>query len=285
MSYRLRNILIAFALAIFAAILTTFYVANYKKHVQRQQAKVTVVVAARDIPLGLTGQEILKGHYLTTRAVVRPVVPGALSDPRQIANEVATEPIYAGEQVTARRFGPRVEAGISGQITGTYRALQIAGDSNQLLAGTLRAGDHVDILANVKYKVSDVAFEAAKAYQGGATTANANANAGGGGDRDRVATRIILRDVKVLAVSGGGGNSKLHVGSSAPGTWVMLALTDSQTQKVYWVMQNANWYLTLRPVIHGADSPNSVETIESVLGDGLRLNEYIQLYAGKAPTR
>src|SRR5690349_14019748 len=173
MSYRLRNILIAFALAIFAALLTTFYVANYKKHVQRQQAKVTVVVAAKDVPVGLTGQEILQGHYLTTRSVARPVVPGALSDPRQIANEVATEPIYAGEQVTERRFGPRVAAGISGQITGTYRAIQIPGDSNQLLAGTLRAGDHVDILANVKYKVSDVAFQAAKAYQAGAPTTTA----------------------------------------------------------------------------------------------------------------
>ena len=42
MSYRMRNILIAVALAGFAALLVTFYVSNYKKSVQHQQAAVTV---------------------------------------------------------------------------------------------------------------------------------------------------------------------------------------------------------------------------------------------------
>src|SRR5919204_321223 len=118
MTYRLRNILIALALAIFAALLTTFYVANYKKHVQRQQATVSVVVATKDIPIGLTGPEILKGHYVTTASVVKTsAVAGVLSDPRQIESQVAKEPIYAGEQVTLRRFSSKVETGISGQIS------------------------------------------------------------------------------------------------------------------------------------------------------------------------
>jgi hypothetical protein len=34
-------------------------------------------------------------------------------------------------------------------------------------------------------------------------------------------------------------------------------------------------------VIDAADSPESVETIESVLGDGLKDRQYRQLYAGK----
>jgi Flp pilus assembly protein CpaB len=283
MTYRLRNILIALALAIVAALLTTFYVANYKKHVQRQQATVTVVVATKDIPIGLTGPEILKGHYLTTDSVGRTsVVPGALSDPNQIESQVATEPIYSGEQVTARRFGAQAETGVSGQISDVYRVLQLPGDPNQLLAGTLQAGDHVDILANIKYKVSDVDFRAAKAFSAGAgTTTDSGASAG---DRDRVASRIVLRDIKILKVSGAAGG-KVNIGSTGPTNWVMLAVTDNQAQKIYWVMQNADWSFALRPVIHAADSPNTVETIESVLGDGLKLNEYIQLYAGKAPTR
>jgi Flp pilus assembly protein CpaB len=284
MTYRLRNILIALALAIVAALLTTFYVANYKKHVQRQQATVTVVVATKDIPIGLTGPEILKGHYLTTNSVVRTsVVPGALSDPNQVESQVATEAIYTGEQVTARRFGARVETGISGQISDVYRAFQIPGDANQILGGTLQAGDRVDVLANIKFKISDVDPRAAlKTPSAGA--GNTADSGSGNGDRDRVATRIVLRDVKVLKVSGGVGG-KVAIGSTGPGTWVMLALTDNQAQKFYWVMQNAQWWFALRPVIHAADSPNSVETVESVLGDGLKLNEYIQLYAGKAPSR
>ena len=81
MTYRLRNILIALGLAILAALLVTFYVANYKKHVQKQEVTVPVVVAAKDIPAGTSGADIIKGHYLTTESVSRQaVVPGALSN-------------------------------------------------------------------------------------------------------------------------------------------------------------------------------------------------------------
>jgi Flp pilus assembly protein CpaB len=275
MTYRLRNILIALGLAIVAALLTTFYVANYKKHVQRQHATVTVVVATKDIPVGLTGDEILKGHYLTTQSVERTAVaPGALSDPNQIANQVATQAIYNGEQVTARRFGAQVATGIRGQITDVYRAYQLPGDGNQLLVGTLQAGDHVDILANIKYKATAAIY---KDLTGGQAPSQTIV------DRDMVVTRIILRDVKVLQVSGGGGRAP--IGSTGPGSWVMLALTDDQTQKLLWIQQNATWWFALRPVIHDADSPNTVETIDSVLGDGLKFNEWIQLFVGKAPTR
>ena len=65
----------------------------------------------------------------------------------------------------------------------------------------------------------------------------------------------------------------------------MLAVTDDQAQKLYWVMKNAQWSLTLRPVIDAADSTNSVETLQSVLGDGMRLNQYVQLWLGRTPTR
>jgi len=277
MTYRLRNILIALGLAILAALLTTFYVANYKKHVQHQQATVTVVVAAKDIPVGLTGPEILKGHFLTTQSVVRTsVVAGALSDPNQVANEVVTQPIYSGEQVTARRFGAKVETGISGQISDVYRAYQLPGDGNQLLAGTLQAGDHVDILANVKYKASAAIYKD--------LTGGAGPQAAAIVDRDMAATRIILRDVKVLEVSGS-PSGKVAIGGTGPSNWVMLALTDGQTQKLMWIQQNASWWFALRPIIHDADSPNTVETVDSILGDGLKFNEWIQLFVGKAPTR
>ena len=51
MTYRVRNIGIAVALAVVAALLTTFYVTNYKKSVQSGAEAVTVYVASRDIPI------------------------------------------------------------------------------------------------------------------------------------------------------------------------------------------------------------------------------------------
>ena len=50
MNYRVKNIGIAVALAALAAILTSVYVVNYKRHVQHGEDKVPVLVAARDIP-------------------------------------------------------------------------------------------------------------------------------------------------------------------------------------------------------------------------------------------
>ena len=62
MTYRIRNIGIAVALAIVAALLTTFYVTNYKRTVQQGEQKVPVYVAARDIPLGTPGADLSLIH-------------------------------------------------------------------------------------------------------------------------------------------------------------------------------------------------------------------------------
>ena len=47
-------------------------------------------------------------------------------------------------------------------------------------------------------------------------------------------------------------------------------VTDSQAQKLFWVMQNGDWSLQLRPKSRPKDSPESVETLESMLTDGLQ---------------
>ena len=50
MTYRVRNIAVAVGLALIAMLLTTFYVANYKRHVQQAESTATGYVAKRDIP-------------------------------------------------------------------------------------------------------------------------------------------------------------------------------------------------------------------------------------------
>ena len=261
MTYRVRNIVIAVGLAVLAAILTLVYVTSYKRHVNSQQETVPVLVAASDIAVGTPGSDVVARGLLTQREVSRKaVVPGAITAPTQIRPLIVTQPIFAGEQVTTRRFGPIVEQGIQTQLRGTMRAVQVAGDENQLLAGTLRPGDHVDIILSIKYQVSEVT----------------PGQAAGG---ERVGTRIVLRDIKVLATSGGGTAAKITAPNS--GSWVILAVTDSQAQKLFFVYRNAQWTLALRPAIHPADSPTSIETIESVLTAGLGLPELKTVYQGR----
>jgi Flp pilus assembly protein CpaB len=266
MTYKIRSIVIAIVLAALAALLTGLYVSNYKRSVQEKQANVEVVDAAKDIPAGMAGADLVAQKLLEPRTVARDaVVPGTISRPGEVASLVVTQPILAGEQVSARRFGPLAARGIRTKLTGNRRAIQVAGDQHQLLGGTLKAGDRVDVVGSIKYKVSDVV--------GG--------GAGGSSDVDRVASRVVLRNLEVLRTSVGEGLDR-KLAASSDSHWAILAVTDNQAQKLFFVVKNGDWSLQLRPVLEAADSPGSVETIESVLGDGLRAAQFRQLYTGRA---
>jgi len=237
MTYRIRNILIAVGLALVAMMLTLFYVTNYKRSVQKSASNVQVYVAARDIPTGTSGADIVKGSNLKVETVQRKdVVPGAISNPDQIAGLVASAPLYAGEQVTVRRFSDVAAQGIRSQLKGTMRAVQLAGDPNQLLAGTLQSGDHVDLVANLRLTSQSTA----------------------------AATRIVLRDLTVLT----GPADTTKVSQTSGSTSVILAVSDTQVQRLFFVMRNADWTLELRPVVNAADSSERIDTLNTVLGGG-----------------
>jgi Flp pilus assembly protein CpaB len=244
MTYRIRNILIAVGLALVAMMLTLFYVTNYKRSVQKSNSAVPVYVAAHDLTAGTTGTDIVKDHDLRQESVQqKDVVPGAISNPRQISTLVLSAPVYSGEQITLRRFSDAAAQGIRSQLKGTLRAVQIAGDANQLLAGTLEAGDHVDLVANLKLNSNN-------------TTA--------------AETRIVLRNLTVLiapTVPGLGGS---RVSQPSGSVSAILAVTDTQVQRLFFVMKNADWTLELRPVTGAVDSSETPATLNSVLTGGLR---------------
>ena len=238
MTYRIKNVAIAIALALTAALLTMFYVSNYKRSVQQGEADVQVFVATQDIPAGLSGGQIGKRHLLEPRDVARrSVVPGAISDPSEIARLVVTHPVYAGEQVTTRRFGTTEARGLRGQLRGTLRAVQIPGDANQLLVGTLQTGDRVDMVANID-----------------------QSHAG-------PFSRIVVRDIEVLR---GPTPSDLADRGNASSHRVMLAIRDAQVQRLWFGIQNGAWTLELRPKADANDSKEVVDTAESVFYYGTR---------------
>jgi Flp pilus assembly protein CpaB len=258
MTYRVKNITIAVALALVAALLTSFYVTNYQRNVRQDETNVPIWVAKRDIPAGTTGADIeRKGMLEKSEIVRRSVVPGAISNPDQIAELVTSQPIYAGEQVSTRRFSTPSQRGIKAQLTGVQRAIEIPGDQHQLLAGTLKAGDKVDLVATFEVGVT----------------------AGSG----VMFTRIVLRDVEVLrAPAGANASEKITSASDRGGAFsVMLRVTDTQVQKLHWVFTTAEaWHLELRPGIDSADSPENVESWYSVLREGVRPKQLQDAGAG-----
>jgi pilus assembly protein CpaB len=245
MTYRLRNILIAVGLAVVAALLTVFYVSNYKSSVRSDSETVSVLVAAQDIPQGMLGQQIIEKKMLATQEIPRKaIVNGTIAKPEDIHGLIATQPIYIGEQVTARRFGPLEAAGVRDQLRGTYRVMQIKGNDAQLLSGVLRPGDHVDVVASIKFPTEDSSKHFSK---------------------------VILSDVLVLRTSGEDDAQASVVDPTGGDGWVMLRLTDAQAHRMYFVYANNDWWLTLRPGLNDATSPDAalIADAVSILKQGL----------------
>jgi Flp pilus assembly protein CpaB len=231
----------AIGLALLAVLLTTFYVTNYKRHVQTGEKQVTVLVASKDIPVDTQGGDLLSGTWLQKVTVARrQVVPGAITSPQQVRGLIATEPIFAGEQVTTRRFGTPSERGVRAQLKGTQRVISVTGDQYQLLAGTLRNGDHVDVVGGWE-------------VDGGQATAKV--------------ARVFVRDALVLAApvapKGTGG-----VGSTN-GYGAELRVSDAESQRLEWMVAHGkDWRVEIRPSADAANSPRWYENAGTLLRDG-----------------
>jgi pilus assembly protein CpaB len=236
--------MIAVALAVIAALLTSLYVSNYKRNVRNAESSVTVWVASKDIAPGVAGDDIVKRKLLTKQDVAkRNVVPGAISSTDQLDNQLVTQPIYAGEQVTARRFGSPSEVGVRSQLKGTVRALQIPGNNEQLLAGTLKDGDRVDVVADVPL------------------------------DQNHHFARIELRNVLVLkAAEAPSTSTKISSASGGDASVTLAVRDDKQAQKLQWIIaegRDVRWSLALRAPTKAADSPEDLETLDTMLKDGV----------------
>jgi Flp pilus assembly protein CpaB len=269
MTYRLRNIGLAIALAAVAVLLVFYYVAQERGRLQEDQELVSVWVATKDIPAGTAGAELQSGGYVEEKEVERAALSSsALLDPEDVTGKVVVNQIYKGEQVNVLRFRSESQRGVRAQISGNLRAIEVPGGRQQLLAGTLQAGDHIDIVATIKYKF-----------------VNFGDVPEGTSNEELTATRVVLRDILVLrppqsttvarGISEGGPNQSLSA---------LLAVTDAQSQKLHFVTRpdGPEWTFALRPPADSADSPESVETVATVLLDGLKGQQIAVLVPGRS---
>jgi Flp pilus assembly protein CpaB len=230
---RTRNLGLAAGLAVVATALTAVYVSGSQDSATAAPAvsSTPVLVAARDLAVGTPiAQAISSGAVVTKRLPAEAVTPSAVTNPAALRGDVVIQPIFKDEQITAGRFGPSGAQGLRANLHGPLRAIAVSGDSTQLLASTLQAGDHVDVVANVR------------AIEGTSS-----------------ATRIVLRDLLVLAPPTSGGAP----GSST--TSATLQLTDREVQTLFWVLKNGDWSFVLRPAAKAQVTALAPATAQTVL--------------------
>lgn len=240
--YRIRNLVIAVALAAAAVLLTVIYVTTSRNDRTTASESLTVYVPTKDFAAGTPGASVAASLQAQT-VQRRNAPPQAVTSPKQVQGLYLTQPVFAGEQLTLRRFAPPSEQGIRTQLQGTLRAIQVPGTVHQLLVGTAIAGDRVDVVASLKNPK----------------------------DSSEVKTSVVLRNLLVLQTESpaGGNGSRLQradVGEHS----LILGVTDAQAQRLYYVMKNGDWSLELRPVTRPRDSRRSTDTYATVLAGGGR---------------
>lgn len=234
--YRIRNIVIAAVLAAAAGLLTIIYVTSSRSDEKASKESVRVFVPSKDFGIGTSGSKITGA--MTVQVVKRDqLVPEAVTSPAQIRGLYLVQPVVKGEQLTLRRFAKAKEQGIRSQLAGKQRAVQVSGDTNQVLAGTLTPGDRVDVVANIKNPQNNTDVRAV----------------------------VVLRDLRVLQTENGDAGASIAKSEASDQHAVLLGMTDEQSQRMLFAMRNGDWSLQLRPVKKPADSGHSVASFGSVV--------------------
>lgn len=235
----IRNLVIAIALAVVAVLLTVVYVGAARDDQTAGKQQITVLAVTRGFDTGTTGAKVA-GSLKTVVVRREDAGPSPVTAVAQIKGLFLTEPVYAGEQLTLKRFAPPAQQGVLAKIAGNERAYQLPGSPNQLMVDTIEAGDRVDVLVNLKNPK----------------------------DQSDVRTSVALRNLRVLDTVKLDENSALAANEGRNA--VILAVTDQQAQRLYYMQKNGEWTLVKRPVKKPKDGKRSTETFTSVLAGGVR---------------
>lgn len=213
------------AMAVIAALVTGLAIYSYLSFVRAQMPiagkLVPLVVAAADIEPGTTIDASL------VKVVTHPqryLPPQSLHSIESVLGKITTVPIFAGEALTARRFG--VTGGRSSSIPKGLRAFTLTFESAGALGTVPGVGDRVDVIATFTREVL--------------------------GEASSV---TILRQKEVAEVVGAGAPSSSKVGSrlALPGSasasiGVTLFVTPTEAQKLAMAESLGRLTLVLAPV-------------------------------------
>lgn len=232
------SVLAAVVTAALAGLIIMVFLNQYRDNVNKDGVPTPVLVAGKLIEQGASGDTIGAAGLFKAEDVPRDQLKtGALTDAATLRGKVAVDDILPGQQLTAADFRP-AGRGVVTKLGPDQRAIKIALDNAHGLIGTVRKGDHVDVLSGF---LVDSAT-----------------------GRQQPVLRTLMQNLLVLDApaevkSGGVG------GGSSKAKEVTLRVTDKQAPKLAFAADNGKLWLLLRPQ-NGRDAEaQSIVTLQQLL--------------------
>lgn len=236
------NLIVTLGLAVFivGAAATYLVVRNSDDGATSSATKVSVLVAAKPIPAGTTGTNIVTQGMIKTKAVDATAKPAtAISDASQLAGKTVTLGVTEGQVLTLDQFQQaQTRIGTLKIPEGkTALALQLANVPG--VAGFAGAGDHINIYGVIK--------------------------PGSDPKNPQGASHLIMQNTEVLNVNG----TTLAAAQGQPGGTglvYLLAVTAAEAERLIYLSTFEQLYFSLV----SKDAPAVGATPGSSIADALR---------------
>lgn len=147
-------LIVGIALALFAVMMIKLYLDQQQRRVEesaareferRQANQISVLVAKKDIPRGTIIDPDSFDVGIFPKEFVQ---PGAITSLDRIAGMMTIAAISKGEQITLSKLSYTRPTGSLAEVTPPgKRAITISVDNVSALAGMIKAGDYVDVIA------------------------------------------------------------------------------------------------------------------------------------------
>lgn len=249
MRSKLVLVVVAIALGGIAAFAAFSYLSGVQRQAEAGSVMTDVLVAVRDIPRGTDANTLLSSGLVETTKVPRRYVPsGAVSSLRSLTDMVLAVPVTKGEVITTARFQFPSEAGLAFGVPTGFVAVTVPLDDARGIAGLVKAGDRVAVLATISSKTAD------------------NAR-----------TKIVIPGARVLAVGRStgaepdagkgatGGGTALSTGSDNAADTVTLAVSPLDAEKLVFMAETGGVWLALLPTTESEAPAGAGQSAGTVL--------------------
>ena len=166
----LRGLLLSLLVALVATFAQCRYVASREQSLLYDSEPLRTLVANKNIPAHVRLDETMVDVVEVPRKWQQ---PRALTATDEVIGQIASVPIFAGEQVVKTKLVTADDAGLAFYVPKGSRALALAVDVFNAVGGHLKAGNHIDVLGSFDF---------------------------GTGEKADLRTVTVLQDVQVLSV-------------------------------------------------------------------------------------